>query len=162
MRFVPFASASSYEGEPSWSPDGQSLAYTADVDGVLQVFVKRVGDALSRPLTSGQFDASHPFWTRNGERVYYISQAGEYEALWSVGVAGGRPELELENVSRAAIDARRHAARAPADRSGCVRCGRSCGGHRHRARRLNGSNGRPSIRCGPAETGWCGSAPMAS
>ena len=63
-----------------------------------------MGDALSRPLTSGQFDASHPFWTRNGERVYYISQAGEYEALWSVGVAGGRPELELENVSRAAID----------------------------------------------------------
>ena len=77
IRFVPFASASSYEGEPSWSPDGLSLAYTADVDGVLQVFVKRVGDALSRPLTSGQFDASHPFWTRNGERVYYISQAGE-------------------------------------------------------------------------------------
>jgi serine/threonine protein kinase/WD40 repeat protein len=105
IRFVPFASASSYEGEPSWSPDGQSIAYTADVDGVLQVFVKRVGDALSRPLTSGQFDASHPFWTRNGERVYYISQAGDYEALWSVGMAGGRPELELENVSRAAIDA---------------------------------------------------------
>ena len=104
IRFVPFASASSYEGEPSWSPDGQSLAYTADVDGVLQVFVKRMGDAVSRPLTSGQFDASHPFWTRNGERVYYISQAGEYEALWSVGVAGGRPEIELENVSRAAID----------------------------------------------------------
>ena len=105
LRFVPFASDSSYEGEPSWSPDGQSLAYTADVNGVLQVFVKRVGDALSRQLTVGQFDASHPFWTRNGGRVYYISQAGEYEALWSVGVAGGRPELELENVSRAAIDA---------------------------------------------------------
>ena len=105
MRFVPFASDSSYEGEPSWSPDGQSLAYTADVNGVLQIFVKRVGDALSRQLTSGQFDASHPFWTRNGERVYFISLAGESEGLWSVGVAGGRPELELENVLRAALDA---------------------------------------------------------
>jgi serine/threonine protein kinase/WD40 repeat protein len=104
VQFVPFASASSYEGEPSWSPDGQSIAYAADVNGVLQVFVKRLGDALSRQLTEGQFDASHPFWTRNGDRVYYISQAGEYEALWSVGVAGGRPELELENVARAAID----------------------------------------------------------
>src|SRR5688572_808317 len=104
-QFVPLASASSYEGEPAWSPDSQSIAYTADVDGVLQIFVKRVGDALSRQLTQGQFDASHPFWARNGERLYYISQAGAYEALWSVGVAGGRPELELENVVRAAIDA---------------------------------------------------------
>jgi eukaryotic-like serine/threonine-protein kinase len=104
LRFVPFVSDSTYEGEPSWSPDGQSIAYTADVDGVLQVFVKRASDAVSRPLTQGQFDASHPFWSTNGERVYYISQAGEFEALWSVGVAGGRPEMALENVSRAAID----------------------------------------------------------
>ena len=105
VQFVPFASASSYEGEPAWSPDSQSIAYTADVNGVLQVFVKRVGDALSRQLTQGQFDASHPFWTRNGERLFYISQAGEFQALWSVGVAGGRPELVLENVMRADLDA---------------------------------------------------------
>jgi serine/threonine protein kinase len=39
-RFTPFASASEYEGAPSWSPDGQSLAYVADVDGVLQIFVR--------------------------------------------------------------------------------------------------------------------------
>jgi Tol biopolymer transport system component len=103
-RFVPFATGSAYEGEPAWSPDGQSVAYTADVDGVLQVFVKRAGDALSRPLTQGQFDASRPVWSANGERVYFISLAGEFDALWSVGVAGGRPEMVLDNVSRAAID----------------------------------------------------------
>jgi Tol biopolymer transport system component len=104
LRFSPFATASAYEGEPAWSPDGQSIAYTADVEGVLQIFVKRAADAVSRPLTQGQFDASHPFWSTNGERVYYVSQAGEWEALWSVGVAGGRPEIVLENVTRAAID----------------------------------------------------------
>jgi hypothetical protein len=107
LRFTPFATASAYEGEPAWSPDGQSIAYTADVDGVLQVFVKRASDAVSRPLTQGQFDASHPFWSTNGERVYYVSQAGEWEALWSVGVAGGRPEIAIEDRSR------RLAARAP-------------------------------------------------
>ena len=104
LRFSPLATASPYEGEPAWSPDGQSIAYTADVDGVLQIFVKRAADAVSRPLTQAQFDASHPFWSTNGERVYYISQAGLFEALWSVGVAGGRPEIVLENVTRAAID----------------------------------------------------------
>ncbi|MEZ5291358.1 MAG: protein kinase [Vicinamibacterales bacterium] len=102
--FVPFASAAEYEGTPAWSPDGQTLAYVQDVDGVLQLFVKRVGDALGHQVTQGRFDAERPFWSANGQFLYFISLAGEQEALWSVGVAGGRPELVLENVMRAAVD----------------------------------------------------------
>jgi eukaryotic-like serine/threonine-protein kinase len=102
--FVPFASASAYEGEPAWSPDGQALAYVADVDGVLQVFVKRIGDAMAHQVTRGRFDSQHPFWAPSGQLVYFVSLAGDQDALWSVGVAGGRPELVLENVTRAAID----------------------------------------------------------
>ena len=102
--FIPFASASPYEGSPAWSADGQTLAYVADVDGVLQIFVKRVGDALGRQLTQGRFDAQHPFFAPNGQLVYFISPAADTDALWSVGVAGGRPELVFENVSKAAID----------------------------------------------------------
>ena len=94
----------STEGEPAWSPDGQTIAYTADVDGVLQVFVKRIGDALSRQVTQGTYDSNRPFWAPNGQRLYFISLAGEDDALWSVGVAGGRPEVLIENVAHAAID----------------------------------------------------------
>jgi Tol biopolymer transport system component len=103
-RVFPFATASGYEAEPAWSPDGQSLAYSADVDGVLQVFVKRVGDALSRQITHGQFDAQAPFWSQDGQRVYYVSLAGADDSLWSVAIAGGRPSLELTNVATAALD----------------------------------------------------------
>jgi Tol biopolymer transport system component len=102
--FTPFASASHYEGSPAWSADGHTLAYVADVDGVLQIFVKRVGDALERQVTQGRFDAQHPFWAPNGQLVYFISPAGDADALWSVGVAGGRPEIVFEYVTRAAID----------------------------------------------------------
>jgi Tol biopolymer transport system component len=102
-RVTPFASASVYESEPAWSPDGQSIAYTADVSGVLQVFAKRVGDAVSRQITSGRFDASHPFWSRDGQRIFYISLAGAEDSLWSIGVAGGRPQLEIQNVLFAAL-----------------------------------------------------------
>jgi len=103
-RVYPFASGSEYEAEPAWSPDGQSLAYTADVDGVLQVMVKRVGDSLSRQITRGQFDAQMPFWSQDGQRVYYISLAGSEDSLWSVAIAGGGPHMEIRNVAAAALD----------------------------------------------------------
>ncbi len=104
LRFMPLASASAYEGEPAWSADGQSLAYVADVDGVLQVFVRRIGDALSHQATRGRFDAQRPFWAPSGQLLYFISLAGESEALWAVSVAGGAPELVYERVVAAAID----------------------------------------------------------
>lgn len=104
MTFLPFASAAQYEGEPAWSFDGQSLVYVADVDGVLQVFAKRAGDAVSRQVTAGRFDAQHPFWSPNGQLIYFISLAGDRDALWSVGVTGGQPEIVLTNVTRAAIE----------------------------------------------------------
>jgi serine/threonine protein kinase len=53
--FLPFATDSSYEGAPAWSADGQSVAYVADVDGVLQVFIKRLGDALTPSSHAGSF-----------------------------------------------------------------------------------------------------------
>jgi Tol biopolymer transport system component len=104
LRFTPIASAAEYEGEPAFSLDGESLAYVADVGGVLQVFVRRLGDAVSHQVTRMRFDAHRPFWAPNGKLVYFISLAGDREALWSVGVAGGVPELIIENVALAAID----------------------------------------------------------
>ncbi len=102
--FTPLASASEYEGRPSWAPDGQSVAYVADVNGVLQVFVRRLNAPPSTQVTQGRFDAHEPAWAPDGQRLYFISLAGESDALWSVGVTGGRPELVLENVTHAAVD----------------------------------------------------------
>ena len=71
---------------------------------MLQVFIKRVGDATSRQITQGRFDSDHPFWDHDGRRIFFTSLAGEHESLWAVGIAGGRPDLILPNVTRAAID----------------------------------------------------------
>jgi Tol biopolymer transport system component len=104
LRFTPIASAAAYEGMPIWSPDAQSLAWVADVDGVLQVFVRRLSDAVATQVTRGRFDAEEPFWAPDSRTLYFISAAGEGTGLWTIGSAGGRPELLIENVNHAAID----------------------------------------------------------
>ena len=95
--FTPIASAAGYEGLPAWSPDGQSLAWVADVDGVLQVFVRRLSDSVARQVTHRPFDATEPFWAPDGQRIYFLSAAGQTMVLWAVGAAGGRPEIVLEH-----------------------------------------------------------------
>jgi len=104
LRFTPIASAAGYEGTPVWSPDGQSLAWVGDVDGVLQIFTRRLSDAVSTQITRGRFDAEQPFWEPDSRGLYFISAAGDGNGLWHVGTAGGRAELLLENVNCAAID----------------------------------------------------------
>jgi Tol biopolymer transport system component len=104
LRFTPIASAAGYEGTPVWSPDGQSLAWVGDVDGVLQVFTRRLNDAVATQITRGRFDAEQPFWAPDSRGLYFISAAGDGNGLWHVGTAGGRAELLLENVNHAAID----------------------------------------------------------
>ncbi len=108
LRFTPIASEAAYEGTPVWSPDGLSLAWVADVDGVLQVFVRRLTDAISTPVTDGRFDAEEPFWSADGRGLYFIAPAGSVLGLWSVGAASGRPDLVIDNVNHAAIDRSGH------------------------------------------------------
>lgn len=104
LKFTPIASEAAYEGTPVWSADSLSLAWIADVDGVLQVFTRRLIDAIATQLTRGRFDAEAPFWAPDGKSVYFISRAGDGMGLWNVRSAGGRAELVLENVNYAAID----------------------------------------------------------
>ena len=104
LRFTPIASAAEYEGTPVWSPDGQSLAWVADVDGVLQLFVRRLADAMATQVTRGRFDAEEPFWSVDGRALYFISAAGDALGLWTVDATGNRPELLIDNVNHAALD----------------------------------------------------------
>lgn len=102
-RFTPFATEAAYEGFPAWSPDGKSIAYIGDVDGILQVFVKGLDASQATQLTHAVSDCREPFWDPRGDRIFYISLAEDRDSLWSVGVGGGEPEVVVKNVHTAAI-----------------------------------------------------------
>jgi len=102
-RFTPIATDAGYQGTPAWSPDGKTLAYVAEKDGVLQVFTRSLGSSMRQQVTHSLFDCRDPFWSPDGTRLYYTALARDRNGLWSITAAGGEPELVLENVGRAAL-----------------------------------------------------------
>jgi eukaryotic-like serine/threonine-protein kinase len=101
--YRPLVTDSTFQGAPVWSPDGRSLAYVAAVDGVLQVFTRTASPSQSTQLTHSRFDCYEPFWSADGRRVYYHSQAQDKQGLWWVSAATGEPENVLQNAVKAAL-----------------------------------------------------------
>jgi eukaryotic-like serine/threonine-protein kinase len=58
VRFTPLISESALQGAPAWSRDGQTLAYVAAVDGVMQVFTRSMTGGSPHQVTQSRFDAT--------------------------------------------------------------------------------------------------------
>jgi serine/threonine protein kinase len=100
-QFTPLVTDAAFQSAPVWSPDGQSLAFVSQVDGVLQIFTRSVDSSSSRAqLTRSLFDCSDPFWAPDGSRIFYTSQAADTQGLWAISIAGGEPELIRQNATR--------------------------------------------------------------
>jgi serine/threonine protein kinase len=96
-RFTPLVTDARFQGAPAWSPDGNTLAYVSTVDGVFQLFTRSLASPQFSQLTNARFDATDPFWSPDNTRIYYNSLAEEWESLWSIGAAGGTPNLVISN-----------------------------------------------------------------
>jgi serine/threonine protein kinase/Tol biopolymer transport system component len=98
-KFTPISRDEATERYPVWSPDGKSIAYTADIHGIYQVFTKVVGAPDTAQLTHATDSCSKPMWSPDSATIYYVSHGD----LWSVGASGGTPELVMANASETAL-----------------------------------------------------------
>ena len=102
-RIQPLIGAGAHEGDPAWSADGKSMAYTGEVNGIRQVFARDLSSPMPAQITNSPVDCRAPFWSPDGARIYYLSSAGGVPGVWMVGSAGGSPELVQPNASAAAL-----------------------------------------------------------
>jgi eukaryotic-like serine/threonine-protein kinase len=99
---VPLATESGIQAYPAFSPDGRSVAYAGEVEGVLQIFVRSLDAPAAVQVTHSPAHCRRPFWSTDGRRVFYVSEEGG-DSLWVVGAAGGEPQRLVENVSAGAL-----------------------------------------------------------
>ncbi|HET8549290.1 MAG TPA: protein kinase [Bryobacteraceae bacterium] len=101
--FLPYAGTNALELFPALAPNGQTVAWAAEVGGTFQILVRSTSAFEPTQLTHAPADCLHPFWSPDGARVYYVSEAYGQPSLWSVGTTGGAPQLMLQDVTRAAV-----------------------------------------------------------
>jgi eukaryotic-like serine/threonine-protein kinase len=105
-RFTPIATSSAFEEASSWSPDGKSIAYVADVNGIEQIFIQNLETSTSVQITHGEEDSLENFFSPDGRRLFFFKVQKQSQTrydLWVVSATGGTPELFMENVSYKAL-----------------------------------------------------------
>jgi eukaryotic-like serine/threonine-protein kinase len=98
-QFTRIAPGETEERGPAWSPDGKTIAYSARVHGVHQIFARGAGAHAGAQLTKSTNDCYAPFWSPDGESIYYFGA----RRLWTISASGGAGQSVLENVEAAAI-----------------------------------------------------------
>jgi Tol biopolymer transport system component len=59
-QFTPIASNKENENFPAWSPDGKTIAYVCEVNGILQVFTRSLAVSIPEQITFTDGDCFVP------------------------------------------------------------------------------------------------------
>jgi len=89
--FTPLAPDAAYM---QWSRDGKSIAYSSEVDGVAQVFLRRLDLRVPVQLTHEKYNVIPQGWANDGNHIIARESTGNSQSplskLLSVSTVGGR------------------------------------------------------------------------
>src|ERR1700674_2711268 len=94
------------EESPAISPDGRSVAFTADVGGNRQVFVQLIAGGAPLQITRDTVDHEFPRWSPDSSSILYFSPAvsGAVQgSLWEIPALGGAPRRVVNSVGGADV-----------------------------------------------------------
>ena len=69
--------------QPTWSPDGNSIAFSAQIGGVTDLFVYDLNVSQTKRLTNDAFADLQPAWSPDGTRLAFVTDrfAGDLGVL---------------------------------------------------------------------------------
>jgi serine/threonine protein kinase/Tol biopolymer transport system component len=102
MQVVPFTSSAGFESFPSFSPDGNQVAFAWDGEDRrnMDIYAKVVGTENALRLTTDPARDTSPVWSPDGRRIAFLRHSPLGAAVFTVSALGGeeRKLLDLKGV----------------------------------------------------------------
>jgi serine/threonine protein kinase len=103
LRPIPFTSYAGLEDSPSFSPDGNQVAFSwnGEKEDNTDIYVKLIGPGSPLRLTTDPADDTSPRWSPDGRSVAFVRQEASVDEKFSVFVVPvlGGPERRVGNFS---------------------------------------------------------------
>jgi serine/threonine protein kinase len=96
------------EEVPAISPDMKSVAFTARVEGVRQIFVRLLAGGTAFQVTKDGADHEMPRWSPDASSIIYFSPANPgavQGTIWQIPALGGAPHRVLDSVGGGDVNA---------------------------------------------------------
>lgn len=79
------------DGWPTWSPDGQWIAFESDRGGDREIWKMRVDGSDLFRLTNSLGEDRHPDWAPDGTRIAFTSERSGDKDIWVMAADGSNP-----------------------------------------------------------------------
>jgi len=86
VTLTPLTTDPGYEGEPSFSPDSETIAYVSDRTGNFEIFLKQISGGPDINLTRNDADDVQPAFSPDGKQIAFVSTRASSSNLLYPGV----------------------------------------------------------------------------
>jgi Tol biopolymer transport system component/DNA-binding winged helix-turn-helix (wHTH) protein len=69
-------------GSPQWSPDSRRVVYGQNEEGDHSIYVVDVDERVPRKLVTATQDPESPFWSHDGQWIYFRDQSSSLHRFW--------------------------------------------------------------------------------
>ncbi len=85
LKLAPLTSDPGYEGEPTFAPNGETIAYVADRTGNLDIYLKQISGGADINLTNNPADDVQPAFSPDGKQIAFISTRSSSSSILYFG-----------------------------------------------------------------------------
>src|SRR5262249_12959760 len=99
MRIISFTSFPGTEMQPSFSPDGNQIAFAwrGENSDHSNIYIKQIGTESLFQLTNGPNDDYSPSWAPDGRNIAFIRKTGKGVGYYLISPLGGVERRITEN-----------------------------------------------------------------